>query len=112
MGTLRGLYVVRRGVSGRVVELKVVGSSGETVIRGFDVRRLLDLRESLLVIEPQQDAEGRLEAVVFAGKGWGHGVGLCQVGAYGMALRGAKYREILSHYYRGAALEKRSAAGR
>ena len=48
---------------------------------------------------------GRLEAVVFAGKGWGHGVGLCQVGAYGMALRGADYAEILAHYYRGARLE-------
>jgi len=106
VGRLQDLQVVRRGVSGRVVELKVVGSEGSTVVRGFDVRRLLDLREILLVIEPQRDAEGRIEAVVFAGKGWGHGVGLCQVGAYGMAVRGAGYREILGHYYRGARLER------
>ena len=106
VGRIRELEVVRRGVSGRIVELRVVGSAGSAVVRGFDVRRLLDLQESLLVIEPQRDALGEIEAVVFAGKGWGHGVGLCQVGAYGMALRGADYRQILAHYYRGARLER------
>jgi stage II sporulation protein D len=59
-----------------------------------------------MVIEVQRDTAGKIEAVVFAGKGWGHGVGLCQVGAYGMAVRGASYGEILGHYYSGAALEK------
>ena len=105
VGRLQDLEVMRRGVSGRVVELRVVGSRGSSVVRGFDVRRLLDLRESLTVIEIQRDDEGEIRAVVFAGKGWGHGVGLCQVGAYGMALRGSNYREILGHYYRGALLE-------
>ncbi len=101
IGTLLDLRVMRRGVSGRVAELEVVGSEGRTLIRGFDVRRLLGLQESLMVLEPQRTSEGRLEAVVFTGKGWGHGVGLCQVGAYGMALRGADYRAILAHYYPG-----------
>ena len=105
IGRLKELNVLRRGVSGRVVELEVVGTKGRTVVRGFDVRRLLDLKESLLVIEPQRGRSGEIEAVVFAGKGWGHGVGLCQVGAYGMALRGADYREILAHYYTGTSLE-------
>jgi stage II sporulation protein D len=104
IGDLVDLRVVRRGVSGRVVELEVVGGAGRETVRGFDVRRLLDLPESLLVIESQRDGSGRLEALVFAGKGWGHGVGLCQVGAYGMALRGADHRQILSHYYPGATL--------
>jgi len=112
VGRLKQLDVVRRGVSGRIVELRVVGSRGETVVRGFDVRRLLELRESLLVIEPQRNAKGELEAVVFAGKGWGHGVGLCQVGAYGMALRGATYREILTHYYTGTQVERLRPAKR
>jgi len=106
VGRLEDLQVVRRGVSGRVVELRVVGSEGSANVRGFDVRRLLDLQESLMVIEPQRDEQGRLEAVVFAGKGWGHGVGLCQVGAYGMALRGAGYKEILTHYYRGVTVRR------
>jgi stage II sporulation protein D len=112
VGRLQALEVVRRGVSGRIVELRVVGSRASTVVRGFDVRRLLDLRESLLVIEPQRDADGQIEAVVFAGKGWGHGVGLCQVGAYGMALRGADYRKILGHYYTGTKIERLSPARR
>jgi stage II sporulation protein D len=105
IGRLQDLRVVRRGRSGRAVELKVIGSDGETTVRGFDVRRLLGLRESLTVIELQRDSQGEIRAVVFAGKGWGHGVGLCQVGAYGMALRGSDYREILAHYYRGADLK-------
>jgi stage II sporulation protein D len=106
VGRLKDLQVVRRGVSGRIVELRVVGTSGSTVVRGFDVRRLLDLRESLTVIEIQRDGEGQIAAVVFAGKGWGHGVGLCQVGAFGMALRGSTYQQILSHYYQGTRLEQ------
>ena len=104
VGTLQDLRVVRRGVSGRIVELEVVGSSGSTVVKGFDVRNLLDLRESLTVIEIQRDQGGRIASAVFAGKGWGHGVGLCQVGAYGMAVRGADYKEILGHYYPGISI--------
>jgi len=104
VGTLTDLRVVRRGVSGRIVELAVVGSRGTTVVKGFDVRNLLDLRESLTVIELQRDAAGGITSAVFAGKGWGHGVGLCQVGAYGMAMRGADYKTILSHYYPGTTL--------
>lgn len=104
IGRLEGLQILARGVSGRVVELRVIGSTASTTVRGFDVRRLLDLDEILTVIELQRDPAGRIKSVVFAGKGWGHGVGLCQVGAYGMAVRGASYREILSHYYRGTAV--------
>lgn len=105
VGKVQALDVVRRGVSGRIVELRVKGERGSSVVKGFDVRTLLGLRESLTVVEIQRDSEGEIAAVVFAGKGWGHGVGLCQVGAYGMALRGATYGEILGHYYPGATLE-------
>ena len=106
VGSLQDLVVRRRGVSGRIVELEVVGSAGSAVVKGFDVRQLLDLRESLTVIELQRDRSGRVASAVFAGKGWGHGVGLCQVGAYGMAQRGADYKSILTHYYSGIALEE------
>jgi stage II sporulation protein D len=106
VGRLIDLQVLRRGVSGRVVELKVVGSAATDIVKGNDVRRLLDLRESLTVIETQRAAGGDLEAVVFAGKGWGHGVGLCQVGAYGMALRGNDYKTVLGHYYPGTSLRR------
>ncbi len=109
VGKVQDIQVVRRGVSGRIVELRVVGTKATETVRGFSIRNILDLREILAVIEIQRDAKGEIEAVVFAGKGWGHGVGLCQVGAYGMAVRGAGYREILAHYYRGAELTKLSA---
>jgi len=112
VGRLQDLQVMKRGVSGRVIELRVEGSRSTTTVQGFDVRRLLGLRESLMVLEVQRDQAGKIEAVVFAGKGWGHGVGLCQVGAYGMAVRGASYREILEHYYSGVALEKLPKTGR
>jgi len=110
VGTLNDLRVVRRGASGRIVELAVIGSRASTVVKGFDVRNLLDLRESLTVIELQRDPTGRISSAVFAGKGWGHGVGLCQVGAYGMAMRGSDYEEILAHYYPGTALSKGESA--
>jgi stage II sporulation protein D len=112
VGRLQDLRSVERGVSGRVIALEVKGSQSATTVRGFDVRRLLGLRESLMVIEVQRNPSGEIEAVVFAGKGWGHGVGLCQVGAYGMAVRGASYKEILGHYYSGASLDKLSKTGR
>lgn len=104
VGALRDLVVRRRGISGRIVELEVVGSSSTSIVKGFDIRGLLDLRESLAVIEIQRSPAGEIQSVLFAGKGWGHGVGLCQVGAYGMALRGADYRKILQHYYAGTIL--------
>jgi stage II sporulation protein D len=111
VGALQDLKVVRRGRSGRIVEIEVVGSSGRTVVKGFDVRNLLDLRESLTVIELQRSPGGKISSVVFAGKGWGHGVGLCQVGAYGMAMRGVGYREILQHYYPGITISKSVRTG-
>ena len=112
VGRIRDLQVVRRGVSGRIIELRVVGSRATETVRGFSIRSVLDLREILAVIEIQRAGDGRIEAVVFAGKGWGHGVGLCQVGAYGMAVRGADYRSILSHYYRGTRLAELSPSAR
>jgi stage II sporulation protein D len=62
----------------------------------------LGLKEDLFVMDRQYDKDGNVSVFVFSGKGWGHGVGMCQVGAYGMALRGKTYREILAHYYSGA----------
>jgi stage II sporulation protein D len=89
-----------------VVELAVLGSSGELPLRGLKIRWALGLRENLFVVERERDAKGNVARFVFTGKGWGHGVGLCQVGAYGMARSGASYEQIVKHYYRGIALSK------
>jgi stage II sporulation protein D len=101
VGELKDLEVAKRGSSGRVIELLVRGNAGEFVLRGLHIRDALKLRETLFTMDKQFDSRGTLKAVIFNGKGWGHGVGLCQVGAYGMALRGSNYLDILKWYYRG-----------
>ncbi len=95
----------RYGVSGRVVELALLGPGGsERILRGLRIRSALGLRENLFVIDRERDASGAVQRFVFTGKGWGHGVGLCQVGAFGMARSGATYAQILEHYYTGITL--------
>jgi stage II sporulation protein D len=106
VGRLVDLVPLEYGPSQRVTRLKVVGNRAESVLTGFRIRVALGLREDLFVLDRQYDADGNVATFVFSGKGWGHGVGLCQVGAYGMALRGKNYRDILSHYYSGAGLER------
>jgi stage II sporulation protein D len=96
----------RLGVSGRVVELAVTGSTGELVLKGLKIRSFLGLRENLFVIERERDEKGGVQRFVFTGKGWGHGVGLCQVGAFGMAQAGATWEQILKHYYTGIRLDR------
>ena len=81
------------------------GSEGDLLLRGLRVRWGLGLRENLFVIQRERDSRGGVAAFVFTGKGWGHGVGLCQVGAFGMAKAGATSEQILKHYYSGIALE-------
>ncbi len=106
VGKLQDVIVTKRGVSGRVIQIKLVGSRGTFLLNGFKIRTALGLRENLFTIDRQMDPSGSVAAFLFAGKGWGHGVGLCQVGAYGMALRGADYVTILKHYYPGIELLK------
>lgn len=64
------------------------------------------LQSTLFVIEPELEADGNVKSATFLGGGWGHGIGLCQFGAQGMALRGYLYEKILSHYFPGTRLEK------
>jgi stage II sporulation protein D len=104
VGTVRDLVPRQLGVSGRVVALDVRGSDGDLLLKGLKVRWGLGLRENLFVIDRETDAQGRVESFVFTGKGWGHGVGLCQVGAFGMAQAGSSFDAILEHYYTGIEL--------
>ena len=96
--------VVSRGVSGRVGSLRLLGSDGRSeVVEGLAVRWTLDLPDTLFTAKRLTPGRGE-QGWLFTGRGWGHGVGLCQVGAYGMAIRGHDYRAILGHYYRGVRL--------
>jgi stage II sporulation protein D len=64
------------------------------------------LREQLFVIDRKYDSGGRITSFVFTGRGWGHGVGMCQVGAYGLAKQGLSHTEILKTYYSGIELTR------
>jgi stage II sporulation protein D len=103
VGRVRDLVPRRVGASGRVLELRVVGSAGELSLSGLKVRWGLGLRENLFTIDRETGPSG-VERFVITGKGWGHGVGLCQVGAFGMAQAGSGFEAILSHYYSGITL--------
>jgi stage II sporulation protein D len=106
VGSLVDLRVRRRGVSGRVLDLEVVGTTGTAHVRGGRVRSALGLREQLFVIDRAFDDAGRVTRFTFTGRGWGHGVGMCQVGAYGLARAGLAYDKILKSFYTGISVTK------
>jgi len=109
VGTLADIEPTRRGVSGRVVEVRIAGSRGDFFLRGFRIRTAFGIRENLFTVDRTYTANGEVDSFIFSGKGWGHGLGLCQVGSYGMALRGKKFDEILRHYYSGVDLRDLAA---
>ena len=101
IGRIAAIRVLQRGRSGRATLVELKGSSGQVQIRGeLAIRRALgNLHSSMFVVDPQRDSTGKLTAFVFRGGGWGHGVGMSQTGAIGMARDGKDYRTILAHYY-------------
>jgi stage II sporulation protein D len=99
IGKLQDIVVLKRGKSHRVIELEVIGTESQVVVKGLKIRWVLGLRDTLFTLDKEWDAVGQTSHYVFAGKGWGHGVGLCQVGASRMAQSGAEYKEILKKYY-------------
>ncbi|MGE6759626.1 SpoIID/LytB domain-containing protein [Corallococcus interemptor] len=104
VGSIQGLALSERGVSGRARLLTVSGTKGATQVRGeLNIRRLFGmLNSSMATVEAERDAEGRLTGWLFRGGGWGHGVGMCQTGAIGRAEAGQSYPEILRFYFNGA----------
>lgn len=97
IGDIVDLRPIKRGPSGRIYELEIEGTkSTVTIGKELEIRRTLSeshLFSSAFVIEKTQ------EGFILKGAGWGHGVGLCQIGAAVMAAKGYTYREILQHYY-------------
>jgi stage II sporulation protein D len=106
LGSIRGLQPLERGPSGRIYRLKINGEKDWVIVgKELEIRRALSqshLYSSAFVVDREA---GRF---VLRGAGWGHGVGLCQIGAAVMADQGKGYREILGHYYRGADVRKKS----
>ena len=106
IGEFADLRVLQRGASDRAVSTEVVGSAGRRTVPALRIRTLLGLRDSLFSYDIERNASGAVVGATFYGRGWGHGVGMCQVGAYGMALEGATYEQILKKYYTGIELKK------
>jgi SpoIID/LytB domain protein len=108
VGKLRDVQVLERGVSGRAIRMRVSGESGDKEIRGeLEIRRALgNLKSAMFLLELSRDDGGHVTSLSAVGGGHGHGVGMCQVGAVGMAQAGHPYGEILRHYYAGARLRK------
>ena len=108
-GQIIDLIPVERGTSGRLVRLKIVGTLRTLIIgKELEIRRTLStshLYSSAFVVDKEYGDE-LPSRFIFTGAGWGHGVGLCQIGAAVMGEQGYKYEEILSHYYPGSTLEK------
>ena len=109
-GDLQEIVPLRRGPSGRICRLKIVGSK-KSMIAGkeLEIRRWLSrshLYSSAFVVKTQHDPRGKAERFTFHGAGWGHGVGLCQIGAAVMAARGFSAEKILKHYFRSAEIKK------
>ena len=109
-GDILDLIPVQRGTSGRICKLKIVGSQKTyTIGKEMEVRRILSdshLFSSAFVVDKGDVKDGVPQWFLLTGAGWGHGVGLCQVGAAVMGEKGYTYEEILLHYYKGASIRK------
>jgi SpoIID/LytB domain protein len=109
-GLITDLIPVERGTSGRLIKLKIVGTKRTRVIgKELEIRRTLSnshLYSSAFVVEKEKGTDGNPVKFTLLGAGWGHGVGLCQIGAAVMGENGYNYNSILLHYFVNASVEK------
>ena len=111
LGSILDMKAVERGKSGRISKLQIVGTKRTfTIGKELEIRRALSdthLYSSAFVVDKKDvDADGVPQTFELTGAGWGHGVGLCQIGAAVMGEQGFNYNEILLHYYRTAEIKK------
>jgi stage II sporulation protein D len=95
----------------RIAELEVTAEGGRKfVLEGLPIRWSLNVPDNIFVISKSVDADGT-DRYTFFGKGWGHGIGLCQVGSYGMAFRGLTAEQIVKRYYTGVEITRLPPTG-
>ena len=109
-GDIVDLVPLERGTSGRICRLKIVGTERTfTIGKELEIRRALSdthLYSSAFVVDKENMEDGVPQLFRLTGAGWGHGVGMCQIGAAVMGAKGFDYLRILLHYYRGAEIKK------
>ena len=111
IGDITSMEVISRGKSGRIDYLKIIGTKGEKIVsKELKIRKVLStshlLSSCFYISETDNNNQNKEKIFKLTGAGWGHGVGLCQVGAEIMGQKGYNYKEILSFYYRNAKLMK------
>jgi stage II sporulation protein D len=97
---VREIEITKRSPTGRAIEMHVKTDLAEATFKRFDLRQAVEMPEMLFSVS-KVEGPGSEAEFVFLGRGWGHGVGMCQNGSYGMALAGETYDAILRHYYTG-----------
>lgn len=109
-GSIKKFVPVERGYSGRLSKLKIIGTKREMVIgKELEIRKFLSpnhLYSSAIVFDEHETIDGIPTAFTLYGAGWGHGVGLCQIGAAVMSDQGYMFDEILAHYFKDAKINK------
>jgi peptidoglycan hydrolase-like amidase len=104
-----------RGNSGRIHELEVIYRNSKGIQKTHTIKTQYQIRNALhekflfssaFVWDYERDEAGKIKKIILSGAGWGHGVGLCQIGALGMALKGFSYLDILKHYYSKSSVVK------
>jgi stage II sporulation protein D len=108
IGLLKDVKILARGVSGRVIKMQFLGTSGEYELdRELAIRRIFGgLRSSMFTMTIDRDDKGRPSKFKFRGGGYGHGSGMCQTGAMAMGGAGRNYKQILTHYYKNITMKK------
>lgn len=109
-GQVKDLVPVERGYSGRLTKLKIIGTKKTLAVgKELEIRKYLSpshLYSSAFVVDKEDIQDGIPQKFTLTGAGWGHGVGLCQIGAAVMGNMGYHFDEILLHYYQGANIER------
>ncbi len=107
LGRITDIHVLKRGISGRAMSLRLTGTKASTVVLyELPIRRLFNNLRSAAFILNLDRVAGVITKATFKGSGWGHGVGMCQLGAIGRAEAHQSYKTILAHYYGGAKLRR------
>jgi SpoIID/LytB domain protein len=109
-GNIIELIPIERGFSGRIIKFKIVGTEKTiTIGKELEIRKTLStshLYSSAFIVEKENVENGIPQKFILTGSGWGHGVGLCQIGAAVMGEMGYRFDEILLHYFVGANIKK------
>ncbi|MGB5988470.1 MAG: SpoIID/LytB domain-containing protein [Marinifilaceae bacterium] len=109
-GEIKKITALKRGVSGRIYELEIEGSKKTfTFGKELEIRKVLSkshLYSSAFIVDYKKVKKGIPGKFILKGSGWGHGVGLCQIGAAAMVYKGYSHEKVLKHYFKGTELKK------